>query len=389
MSVESRRTASITAPSFAALYDAKKAYTKKTGKEVIDFSVGSSNIPPDARVSKALSDAALEDVVYQYNLGASDELIETVQDWYKNRYGVELQENEIAFLKGSQEALSHMPLAFCDEEDIVLIPDPHYPIYQFACDVAGCKTWPMPLKKENGYLPVFEDIPEEVLEKAKMILVSYPANPTGATAPASFYEDLIAFAEKNGLLIVHDNAYSELIFDGERGRSFLSFDGAKERGIELNSLSKSYSLGGARFAVMVGNSEMIRAYRKLLDTIDFGGFPAVAKAAITALRDCGDFPPTVCREYRRRRDHLIECFSKAGWTIEPSQGTMFVWAPIPDAYEDSSKFTDELLEKAGVLVHPGTNFGNEGRRFVRLALVRSDEEVEEAARRIQESGILG
>lgn len=388
MNIESKRTASIKAPSFSALAQARKDYTERTGLEVIDFSIGSSNIPPAECVKQALAEASLEDDSFQYNLGPTDEMIETIQSWYRERYDTVLEKDEIAVLKGSQEALAHLPLAFVDEDEYMLIPDPHYPIYGAACGIAGCRVWEMPLKKENGYLPDFGAIPEDVLKKAKLILVSYPSNPTGAAAPDSFYEELIEFARKNKILVVHDNAYSELLFTGRKGRSFLSFPRAKEIGIELNSLSKSWSFGGARFAVMVGNREMIAVYRKLIDMMDFGGFPAVQKAAMTALNCAKDFPETVCREYQRRRDDLIEKFKKAGWQIEPSEGTMFVWAPIPENYEDSWQFTMDLLEKAGVLAHPGTSFGSEGRRYVRLALVRSDEEVSTAAERIRKSGLM-
>lgn len=241
--IQSDKASSISAPSFSELKKASRDYEKESGQNVIDFSIGSSNIPSADSLKQKLAEAALEDEAYQYNLGPEPEMIETIQEWYQDRYGCPLEEDEIAVLKGSQEALSHLPLAFLDEDDILLIPDPHYPIYSVACQIAGCQSYGMPLKKENSYLPDFDAIPEDVLEKARMILISYPNNPTGATAPDSFYEDLIEFARKNSLLVVHDNAYSELIFSGKPGRSFLSFDGAKEIGIELNSLSKSYSFG--------------------------------------------------------------------------------------------------------------------------------------------------
>ncbi len=388
MNIESRRVGSILAPSFSALANLKKKYIQDHQQEVIDFSIGSSNIPPADAIKDILAQAALEDASYQYTLNPGDELIAAVQKWYQQRYDTELEEKEIAILKGSQEALSHIPMAFLDEDDLLLLPDPHYPIYSIACSINNNLIYEMPLKPENDYLPELDQIPEEVLDQAKMILVSYPNNPTGACAPDSFYEELIDFARKNNLLVVHDNAYSELLFSGKPGRSFLSFEHAKEVGIELNSLSKSYSLGGARFAVMVGNADMIAAYRKLLDMIDFGGFAPVAKAAVYALENEKEFPKTVCQEYKRRRDVLIEEFEKVGWKIEPSQGTMFVWAPVPDSYQDSMEFTIDLLNKAGVLVHPGTNFGSLGKYFVRLALVRSDQEVKLAAKRIAASGLF-
>lgn len=388
MHIAAKRVDDISAPSFSDLYEAKRAYTNRTGQEVIDFSVGSSNIPPADEVKQALADAAQDDLCYQYSLAPADETVAAIANWYDKRYGVTLSPEEIFTLKGSQEALSHVPMAFCDPGDLVLIPDPYYPIYGTAPSLAGADVYFMPLKKENQYLIDFDAIPDEIADKAKLMYVSYPNNPTGATAPDEFYEKLVEFAKAHDILVLHDNAYSELVFDGEPGKSFLAFPGAKDVAIELNSFSKSYSMGGARMAVMVGNKEMLEAYKKLINTIDFGVFPAVQKAAVKALKDCDFFCKDVRNEYKRRRDDLIEKFVGAGWKIEPTRATMFVWAEIPEQYEDARAFADALLDQAGVLVNAGTSFGSQGKRFVRFALVRSDEEVAEAARRIANSGVL-
>lgn len=383
-----KRLNAIDSPSFSELFEAKKQYTEKTGQEVIDFSIGSSNIPPHESVKKALADAALSDQSYQYSLSALPETAEAVQKWYKNRYGVELASDELVTLKGSQEALSHIPMAFCDPGDLVLIPDPYYPIYGTAPKLAGADICFMPLKEENDYLIDFDAIPDEVARKAKLMYVSYPNNPTGKTAPDSFYEQLIRFAKKYEIIVLHDNAYSELIFDQKPGKSFLSYEGAREVGFELNSFSKSYSMGGARLAVMVGNRELISCYNKLMNMIDFQAFGAVQKAGISALEHAHEFVPALRQEYKRRRDLFIEQFRKAGWDIEAPEATMFVWAKIPDQYTDSAQFNQILLERAGVLANAGTSFGNEGKRHVRFALVRSDKEVIEAARRIKKAQIV-
>ncbi len=387
MTISSQRVAQIKTPSFSDLNAAKDAYTKKTGKNVIDFSIGSSNIPPCDAVKNAISNAALQDEAYQYTLQPSEELIEALQAWYQDRFGVTLEKDEIFPLKGSQEALSHFPCAVCDPGDLVIVPDPCYPIYRFAPVLAGAEPWFVPMKKENDYLIDFNDIPDEIADKAKLMIVSYPNNPTGAIANDEFYEKLIEFARKHNILILHDNAYSELIFTGQEGKSFLSYPGAKEIGIELNSFSKAYSMGGARMAVMVGNAEMVQAYSKLMNTIDFQSFSPVHKGALAALRESGEFAHEVRDEYKRRAEFLIDAFKQAGWSIDPVKSTMFVWAPIPDSYEDSLDFMNDLLEKTGVLVNSGSSFGVQGKRFVRLALVRSDEEVAEAANRIQQSGL--
>lgn len=381
-----RRVQEIQGATFADLDRKKKGFTDRTGLPVIDFSIGSSNIPPMDAVKETLSQAVQEDAAWQYSLGPLPEMIEAVQDWYQNRYGVDLEADEIFLLKGSQEALTHVPLVYCDPGDTVLIPDPYYPIYGTAPRLAAAAVQFMPLKEENGYLIDFDAIenPDEV----KLMYVSYPGNPTGAVANDAFYERLVQFATDHDIIVLHDNAYSELVFEGETGKSFLAYPGAKEVGIELNSFSKSYSMGGARLAVLAGNAELVQAYRKLLDMTDFCVFPAIQQAGICALKEGQAFTEQVRNEYRRRRDYLIEKMKEAGWNIAVPKATMFVWARIPACWSSAQAFTDALVDQAGVLVNPGSNFGKEGERYVRLALVRSDGEVQEAARRIRESGLL-
>lgn len=381
-----RRVQEIQGATFADLDRKKKGFTDRTGLPVIDFSIGSSNIPPMDAVKETLSQAVQEDDAWQYSLGPLPEMIEAVQDWYQNRYGVDLEADEIFLLKGSQEALTHVPLVYCDPGDTVLIPDPYYPIYGTAPRLAGAAVQFMPLKEENGYLIDFDAIenPDEV----KLMYVSYPGNPTGAVANDAFYERLVQFATDHDIIVLHDNAYSELVFEGETGKSFLAYPGAKEVGLELNSFSKSYSMGGARLAVLAGNAGLVQAYRKLLDMTDFCVFPAIQQAGICALKEGQAFTEQVRNEYRRRRDYLIEKMKEAGWNIAVPKATMFVWARIPACWSSAQAFTDALVDQAGVLVNPGSNFGKEGERYVRLALVRSDGEVQEAARRIRESGLL-
>ena len=381
-----RRVQEIQGATFADLDRKKKGFTDRTGLPVIDFSIGSSNIPPMDAVKETLSQAVQEDAAWQYSLGPLPEMIEAVQDWYQNRYGVDLEADEIFLLKGSQEALTHVPLVYCDPGDTVLIPDPYYPIYGTAPRLAGAAVQFMPLKEENGYLIDFDAIenPDEV----KLMYVSYPGNPTGAVANDAFYERLVQFATDHDIIVLHDNAYSELVFEGETGKSFLAYPGAKEVGIELNSFSKSYSMGGARLAVLAGNARLVQAYRKLLDMTDFCVFPAIQQAGICALKEGQAFTEQVRNEYRRRRDYLIEKMKEAGWNIAVPKATMFVWARIPACWSSAQAFTDALVDQAGVLVNPGSNFGKEGERYVRLALVRSDGAVQEAARRIRESGLL-
>ena len=245
----------------------------------------------------------------------------------------------------------------------------------------------MPLKPENHYLPDLEAISQEDRQKAKLILVSYPNNPTGAIAPDSFYEELIRFAKENDILIIHDNAYSELVYDGQPGKSFLSFPGALETGVELNSFSKTYGMAGARLGVLAGNREAVSAYRELKRSLDYGIFLPVQYGGIEALEHGGGSIPETRQEYEQRRNLMVAEFGKAGWHIPPCEATMFLWAPIP-AGMTSEAFALRLAETAGVLVTPGSRFGPEGEGFVRIAMVQDAEKIREAARRIADSGLF-
>lgn len=373
---------------FTELKILKTEYTKRTGNPTIDFSVGSPNIAPEPSIMKALQDAVMVPENYKYAINELPEMKEAIHDWYLNRYHVELSNNEMICLQGSQEALSTLFLAMCDPGDIVLVPDPYYPIFSDGPKIAGAKVEYMPLLQEHDYLIQLNEIDEEIAKKAKMMIVSYPNNPTCATAPDSFYEELIAFAKKYDIIILHDNAYSELVFDGKVGKSFLSFDGAKDVGIELNSFSKTYGMAGARLGVCVGNHEVIQCYNTLKSNMDYGIFLPIQYAGIEALRHGGAGIHSTCQAYQDRRDALCEIFDTVGWHIQKSPATMFAWARIPDSYEDSKAFTKDLLEKTGVVVTPGQSFGKQGERYVRLALVQDLADIKEAANRIKKSKIF-
>lgn len=370
---------------FTELKKMKLAYTKQS---TIDFSVGSPNIAPEPSIMKVLQDAVTIPENYKYAINELPEMKSAIHDWYKNRYGVELENNEMICLQGSQEALSTLFLAMCDPGDIVLVPDPYYPIFNDGPKIAGAEVVHMPLLEEYDYVIQLDQIDEEVAKKAKMMIVSYPNNPTCAMAPDSFYEELIQFAKKYDIVVLHDNAYSELVFDGKIGKSFLSFEGAKEVGIELNSFSKTYGMAGARLGVCVGNKEVIECYNILKSNMDYGIFLPIQYAGIEALRHGGASIHSTCMAYQHRRDVVCEAFADAGWNIEKSPATMFMWAKIPDRYNDSYEFTKDLLEKTGIVVTPGTAFGKQGERYIRLALVQDEDVILEAARRIKNSGIF-
>ena len=373
-------------PSVFSRLDEEKRRLQEKGEKIIDFSIGSPDIAPAPHIMEALFKAAEDPANYRYAIHDLPRLQQAITDWYRRRYDVELDPcSEVITLQGSQEALANIALTLCDPGDIVLVPDPYYPIFAQGPKLAGADVRFMPMKEENDFLIRFDEISEEVAKKAVLMIVSYPNNPTGAVADDRFYTELIAFAKRWDIAVLHDNAYSELVFDGKRGKSFLSYPGAKDVGVELNSFSKTYGMAGARLGVCVGNRELIAGYHRLKSNMDYGIFLPVQQAGIAALEADQNCVETTRKAYEHRRDLLVRRFGEAGWVIRPSAATMFVWARIPDAFADSEQFALSLLAECGIVVTPGTEFGAEGRRHVRIALVISDEQIEEAAQRLVRS----
>lgn len=373
-------------PSVFSRLDEEKRRLQEKGEKIIDFSIGSPDIAPAPHIMEALLKAAEDPANYRYAIHDLPRLQQAITDWYRRRYDVELDPcSEVITLQGSQEALANIALTLCDPGDIVLVPDPYYPIFVQGPKLAGADVRFMPMKEENDFLIRFDEISEEVAKKAVLMIVSYPNNPTGAVADDRFYTELIAFAKRWDIAVLHDNAYSELVFDGKRGKSFLSYPGAKDVGVELNSFSKTYGMAGARLGVCVGNRELIAGYHRLKSNMDYGIFLPVQQAGIAALEADQNCVETTRKAYEHRRDLLVRRFGEAGWVIRPSAATMFVWARIPDAFADSEQFALSLLAECGIVVTPGTEFGAEGRRHVRIALVISDEQIEEAAQRLARS----
>ena len=373
-------------PSVFSRLDEEKRRLQEKGEKIIDFSIGSPDIAPAPHIMEALLKAAEDPANYRYAIHDLPRLQQAITDWYRRRYDVELDPcSEVITLQGSQEALANIALTLCDPGDIVLVPDPYYPIFAQGPKLAGADVRFMPMKEENDFLIRFDEIDEEVAKKAVLMIVSYPNNPTGAVADDRFYTELIAFAKRWDIAVLHDNAYSELVFDGKRGKSFLSYPGAKDVGVELNSFSKTYGMAGARLGVCVGNRELIAGYHRLKSNMDYGIFLPVQQAGIAALEADQNCVETTRKAYEHRRDLLVRRFGEAGWAIRPSAATMFVWARIPDAFADSEQFALSLLAECGIVVTPGTEFGAEGRRHVRIALVISDEQIEEAAQRLVRS----
>ena len=358
-------------------------------KEIVDLSIGAPNIPPAPHILKVLSEECLVPENYVYAINDQRELLKAVASWYERRYGVLLDpETEICSLLGSQEGLAHIALSIVDEGDRVLVPDPCYPVFADGPSLAGAKLTYLPQKKENHYVIDLKEIPEEEAREAKLMIVSYPNNPTTVMAPDSFYEELIAFAKKYDIIVLHDNAYSELVFDGKTCGSFLRFPGAKEVGVEFNSLSKTYGMAGARVGFCVGNPEVVAHLKMLKSNMDYGMFLPIQKAAIAAITGDQACVAETRAAYERRRDVLCDGLNEIGWRMEKPESTMFVWAKIPDGFENSLDFVQTLFEKTGVLVTPGSAFGPSGEGYVRMALVQEEDAMRRAIRAIDNSGIL-
>ena len=383
----SKRAEAIEEGIFAALAHKKNELVEK-GMEVYNFSIGTPDFQPPKHVMDAMVEACKDPENYKYAISDRPELIRAMQDFYQKRFGVRLETDEIMTLYGSQEGMAHVAVALCDPGDIMLAPNPGYPVFSLGPQLAGAKIETYPLYAENNFLPKFEDIPEETARAAKFMIVSYPSNPVCSVADDAFYEELIAFAKKYNIIILHDNAYSDIIYDGRKGKSFLSYPGAKEVGIEFYSLSKSYNMTGMRMSFAVGNREIIREFSKVRSQIDYGIFLPIQMAAVAALTGPQDSVKEQCAEYERRNKALCGGLRSIGWNVPDSQGTMFVWAPLPEGYTDSAAFTMELMEKTGMIVTPGSAFGDLGEGYVRMALVHPVPVIEKAIARVQESGIL-
>lgn len=362
----------------------EKTALKRAGVDVIDLSIGTPNIPPTGTVKNAISLEAEKSENYVYAIEDLDELKNAAALWYKKRYGVEIDpETEVCAVLGTQEGLSHCCMPVIDPGDTVILPDPCYPAFYTGAVLANADIFWLKQKPENGFVADLFDIPKDVAKKAKLMILSYPNNPTTAVAPDSFYEDLISFARENNIFIIHDNAYSDLTFDGLKVRSFLSYKGAKEIGAEFNSLSKSFGFAGARLGFCFGNREYISLLKQFKSNTDFGIFLPIQKAGICALQSSPSVVEDTAKEYQKRRDVLIREFGNVGWHIDSPRATMFAWAKIPAPYTDDLEFSKKLGRSTGVLVVPGSAFGSGGKGYVRMALVQSEERILAAAERIE------
>lgn len=372
---------------FASLNN-KLLALKAQGKTIYNMSVGTPDFKPYDHVVEALTQAAQDPEMWKYALRDLPELKQAVCDYYERRFGVSgITPSMVQSCNGTQEGVGHLGLALLDPGDTILVPDPCYPVFEAGAKIADAKLEYYPLVAEHNYLPYVAGIDPEVADRAKYMIVSLPANPVGSVGTPEVYEEIIAFAREHDLLIVHDNAYSDIVFDGEPGGSFLQYPGALEVGVEFFSLSKSFNVTGARIGFLVGREDVVSAFAKLRGQIDFGMFFPIQKAAIACLNGPRDEVEAQRLKYQERRDALCDGLEGLGWERPNAHGSMFVWAKLPGGRTDSMAFCEELMEKAGVVVTPGASFGPSGEGHVRMALVLPTDQIALAVEAIREAGL--
>ena len=372
---------------FASLNN-KLLALKAQGKTIYNMSVGTPDFKPYDHVVEALTQAAQDPEMWKYALRDLPELKQSVCDYYERRFGVSgITPSMVQSCNGTQEGVGHLGLALLDPGDTILVPDPCYPVFEAGAKIADAKLEYYPLVAEHNYLPYVAGIDPEVADRAKYMIVSLPANPVGSVGTPEVYEEIITFAREHDLLIVHDNAYSDIVFDGEPGGSFLQYPGALEVGVEFFSLSKSFNVTGARIGFLVGREDVVSAFAKLRSQIDFGMFLPIQKAAIACLNGPRDEVEAQRLKYQERRDALCDGLEGLGWERPNAHGSMFVWAKLPGGRTDSMAFCEELMEKAGVVVTPGASFGPSGEGHVRMALVLPPDQIALAVEAIREAGL--
>ena len=351
----------------------KIAAKKAKGEDIVNFGIGDPDMPTPPHIIDRLCQAAQDPANHHYpDTDSLPELRQAITGWYQSRFGVSLDANEeVLPLIGSKEGIHHIAMCLIDPGDTVLVPDPGYPPYATGTILAGGSPHYMPLTEKNNFLPDLKAIPFYVLKKAKLLWINYPHNPTGAVADLDFFNRVVQFARQHDLAVCHDAPYSEVAFDGYQPVSFMQAEGAKEVGIEFHSLSKSYNMTGWRIGMAVGNAEMITALRTIKSNWDSGIPQAIQHAAIEALTGPQNCIPEHNAIYQRRRDLVIETLNSIGLEAKPARASLYVWAKVPDDYT-SVEFANEILEKFGIVVTPGTGYGKNGEGYVRLSLTIPD-----------------
>ncbi|MFH1644916.1 MAG: LL-diaminopimelate aminotransferase [Candidatus Omnitrophota bacterium] len=371
-------------PYLFAEIDRVKNQAKAEGRDIIDLGVGDPDVPTPPHIIDELYEAAKNPSNHRYALDQGlDELRKAIAHWYKRRFNVDLDPvTEVLPLIGSKEGIAHMPLAFVNPGDEVLIPDPCYPPYKSGTIFAGGVPYLMPLLAQNKFLPDFESIDYQVAQRSKLMFLNYPNNPTSAIADESFFKRAIEFANSYGTIICHDAAYTELAYDDYKPLSFLQVEGAKEVGIEFHSLSKTYNMTGWRIGFACGNAEVIAALKKIKSNIDSGIFQAIQIAGIAALQSEDSLLSELNSVYKKRRDVLVDGLNRIGWKVDKPKATFYVWIPVPPGYT-STELAKALLEKADIVVTPGVGFGPNGEGYIRMALTVKEQRLLEAIKRIE------
>ncbi|MDK2985973.1 MAG: LL-diaminopimelate aminotransferase [Clostridia bacterium] len=373
-------------PYLFARIEKKIAEKKKQGVDIISLGIGDPDKPtPQFIIDRLVKEAHVpENHRYPTSVGLL-EYRKAVANYYKKRHEVNLNpEDEIVTLIGSKEGIGHISFCYVNPGDINLVPDPGYPVYGIGTILAGGEPYIMPLKEENDYLPDLDSIPADVADKAKLMFINYPNNPTGALATKEFFRKVVQFAKKHDIVVCHDAAYTEIAYDGVRPISFLEVEGAKEVGIEFNSLSKPFNMTGWRIGWAAGKPDVIEALGRIKSNLDSGAFQAIQYAAIEALNNPDESVEEMRKVYTERRDVVVEGLNKMGWNLEKPKGSFYIWAPVPKGYT-SSEFAELVLEKAGVIITPGNGYGKYGEGYFRIALTVDKDRAQEALDRMQEA----
>jgi LL-diaminopimelate aminotransferase len=361
----------------------KTAAKRAQGVDVISFGIGDPDLPTPPHVLAALKEAADQPANHRYpESDGLPELRQAMATWYQERFGVALDpDKEVVPLIGSKEGIGHVALCFIDPGDVALVPDPAYPVYAVGTMFAGGEVYPLPLEEERGFLPILDAIPSAVAQQAKVLWINYPNNPTGAIATPEFFERVVAFARRNDVVVLHDLAYADVAYDGYRPPSFLETPGAKEVGIEFNSLSKSYNMTGWRVGMAVGNAAAVDALTRVKSNLDSGIPQAIQQMAIAALGGPQDAIDDHNRIYQRRRDRIVEVLRGLGLGVEAPRASLYVWAKLPEG-ETSIEFAGRLLDDTGVVVTPGVGYGAHGEGYIRLSVTTPDDRVDQGLRRL-------
>lgn len=367
--------------------DRQKEEVRAKGIDIIDLGVGDPDLPTPPHIIEALQKAASDPANHRYpSYSGMADFNAAVAGWYKQRFNVDLDTSEeVVTLIGSKEGIAHIPLAFIDPGDIALVASPGYPVYHIGTQFAGGEAYFMELLKENRFLPDLESIPPEIAQKAKMMFINYPNNPTAAVGTKDFFESVVAFAREHDVIVCHDAAYSEMAFDGYRPISFLESEGAKSVGIEFHSLSKTYNMAGWRIGFAVGCADLVSGLGQVKSNIDSGAFQAVQIAGITALQGDRACVENMRQTYAERRDILVAGLHSAGLSVEKPRATFYLWVETPEGYT-STGFAGLLLTEAGIVTTPGNGFGTAGEGYVRMALTVDRERIREAVERIKGIG---